>query len=170
MVQTLADRFSEYRSAIAVDYRGLSVVEITNLRRALKETNSIFFVSKNTLTKIAIQDTEWQDLTHFLTGPTAFAATSDSPVETVKILRAFIKEYPKITLKGGVVEGQTLDLDGLEALAKVLPREMLLAKLFGSMNAPISGFVRVLNGPLQGFMTVLNAIKDRKENDNTSNG
>jgi len=101
-------------------------------------------------------------LDSFLSGPTAMAISTTDAVAPAKILSEYAKKFEKLELKVGVVEGKIIDVDGIKALAELPSREVLIAKVLGSLNAPISGFVNVLNANITGLVVALNAIAEQK--------
>lgn len=163
VVEELKDKFTKASSAILVDYKGLNVQEVTELRTSFREAGVDYKVYKNTLTEIAAKEVGLEDLIPFLEGPTAIAFSEDDPVAPAKILTEAIRKYRKIEFKSGVVDGKVIDVDGIKALADLPSREELLAKLLGSMNAPIANLVGVLSGPVRALAYALNAIKEQKE-------
>ncbi len=163
VVQELKDKFSKSSSAILVDYMGLNVQEVTELRENFRKAGVDYKVYKNTLTEIAAKEIGLEGLIPFLEGPTAIAFSEDDPVAPAKILTDAIKKYRKIEFKAGVLDGKVIDVDGVKALAELPSREELIAKLLGSMNAPISNLVGVLSGPARALVYALNAIKEQKE-------
>lgn len=163
VVQELKEKFSDSSSAILVDYKGLNVQEVTELRNNFREANVHYKVYKNTLTEIAIKEMGLEELVPFLKGPTAIAFGEDDPVAPAKILTDAIKKYKKIEFKAGIVEGKVIDVDGIKELADLPSREELIAKILGSLNAPISNLVGVLGGTTRALVYALSAIKDQKE-------
>ena len=149
IVEELKDKFTKASSAILVDYKGLNVQEATELRSSFREAGVDYKVYKNTLTEIAVKEVGLEELIPFLEGPTAIAFSEDDPVAPAKILTEAIRKYRKIEFKTGVVDGKVIDVDGIKALADLPSREELLAKLLGSMNAPIANLVGVLTGPVR---------------------
>lgn len=162
-VQELKDKFSSSSSAILVDYKGLNVQEVTELRSAFRQAGVEYKVYKNTLTEIAAKDVGLEELIPFLSGPTAIAFSEHDPVAPAKILTDAIKKYNKIEFKVGVVDGKVIDVNGVKALAQLPSREELIAKMLGSMNAPITNLVGTLSGTVRGLVYTLNAIKEQKE-------
>ncbi len=163
VVQELKDRFSNSSSAILVDYKGLNVQEVTELRNTFRQAGIEYKVYKNTLTEIAAKELGLEGLIPFLEGPTAIAFSEHDPVAPAKILTDAIKKYRKIEFKVGVVDGKVIDVDGVKALADLPSREELIAKMLGSMNAPIANLVGVLSGVPRALVYALNAIKEQKE-------
>lgn len=163
IVEELKDRFSNSSSAILVDYRGLTVEEATELRKKFREAEVEYRVYKNTLTEIAAKELGYDELIPYLKGPTAIAFGIKDPVAPAKILSQAIKEFKKMEFKVGLVDGKVIDVDGIKALAELPSREELIAKMLGSMNAPIANLVGVLSGTIRALVYALNAIKEQKE-------
>lgn len=163
IVEELKDRFSNSSSAILVDYRGLTVEEATKLRKKFRESDAVYKVYKNTLTEIAVKELGYEELIPYLEGPTAIAFGVKDPVAPAKVLTEAIKDFKKMELKVGLVDGKIIDVNGIKALAELPSREELIAKMLGSMNAPISNLVGVLSGTIRSLVYALNAIKEQKE-------
>ena len=148
IVAEIKKKLAESSSAILVDYRGLTVEEVTELRREFRNNGVDYKVYKNTLTELAAKDLGLDELIPYLKGPTAIAFGIKDPVAPAKILTEHMKKLKKMEFKVGVVDGKVIDVDGVKALADLPSREELIAKMLGSMNAPISGLVHVLGGTL----------------------
>lgn len=161
-VEEIKDRFNRSVAAVLTDYRGLNVTDITELRRKLLEEDVEYKVVKNTLTRIALEDTDY-DLDEYLKGPTAIAFSEKDPVAPAKIISDFAKVHKELEIKGGVVEGKVVSQEVIDKLAKLPTREELLAKAVGSIQAPLQGIVGVLNAPMRDFVGVLHAIREEKE-------
>ncbi|MDI6703479.1 MAG: 50S ribosomal protein L10 [bacterium] len=168
-VKKLRDRFQLSRCAILTDFCGLSVREIGELRQRLREEGIDYKVVKNTLTYLAVKDTEFEGLSHYLFGPTAIAFSSKEEVLPAKILVRFSKEYKKPQIKGGVLNKEVIDKNRVMELANLPEREVLLSKLLIGMQAPLRIFVYNLNGLLQKLLYALNAIKEQKRRLTTNN-
>jgi large subunit ribosomal protein L10 len=164
VVKVISDKLKAAKSIVLADYRGLTVEQDTELRSALRKAEVEYKVFKNTLTSLALKENGLDGLKPYLSGPTAVAISDKDPVAPAKVLSAFAKKFDKLELKAGVVEGKIIDLDGIKALAELPPKEVLISKVLGSFNAPISGFVNVLNGNLRGLAVALNAIAEQKAN------
>jgi len=132
-------------SAVAVDYRGLTVAQDTELRKTLREAGVSYKVYKNTLIKRAAEGTDFAALDPHLEGPTAIAVSKDDATAPARILAEFAKKADKLEIKGGVVEGTYYDAKGMQVIATIPSREVLLGRLLGSMQSPITNFARVLN-------------------------
>jgi large subunit ribosomal protein L10 len=163
IVSQLSSDLKTANAAIFVDYKGLTVEEVTELRRQFREAGVDYRVVKNTLTKIALEDLGYNDLVSYMTGPTAVAISQNDPVAPAKVLSDFIKKHKKMEFKVGFVDGKLINVDEIKDLAELPPREVLMAKLLGSMNSPISSLVNVLQGNIRNLVYTLNAIKEKKE-------
>lgn len=161
-IAELADLFRASSAAVLTEYRGLTVTQLTALRRALGD-NATYAVVKNTLTKIAAQQAGVEGLDDDLKGPTAIAFVTGDPVEAAKGLRAFSREAPALVIKGGVLDGRPIDAAGISRLADLEPREVLLAKLAGAMKAPLSKAVYLANAPLAKAVRTIDALRDKRE-------
>jgi large subunit ribosomal protein L10 len=163
VVAELKERLSNSSSAIFVDYRGLTVEEATQLRKQLREAGVIYKVYKNTLIEIAARQLDMEGITPYLAGPTAIAFGVEDPVTPAKLLSESMNSLKKMEFKVGIVEGKIVDVEAIESLAKLPSKQELIAKMLGSINAPIANLVGVLSGPMRAFVYTLNAIKEKKE-------
>jgi len=162
-VRELKEKITAAKALVLADYRGLTVEQDTELRRALRKAGVEYRVVKNTLTRFAAKESGLEGLEPFLEGPTAIALSDTDPVAPAKVLSEYAKKYEKLELKVGVVEGKIVDVNGIKALADLPPKEVLIAKVLGGFNAPIAGLVNVLNGNIRGLVVALNAIREQKE-------
>jgi len=160
-VEEIKSNFTDSDIVLFVDYRGLNVELVTNLRLQLRQNDVVYKVYKNTLAKIALKENVSEDVHKVLEGPTAFAFSKD-PVSVSKVLTAFSKKNEELEIKGGVYQGNFLDLDQIKQLAVMPSREELLSKLVYILNAPVSGLVNVMSGPARKLVYALNAIKEQK--------
>ena len=135
-------------SVVLVDYRGLTVAQDTELRRVIRKENLIYKVYKNTMVNLAIEGTEWAELKQDLEGPTAVVISKEDATAAARVIADFAKDA-KITkslaLKSGIVEGKYYDQEGIKVIATIPSREVLLSRLLGSLQSPISNLARVLN-------------------------
>ena len=147
--QPIVDEISETikgaQSLVVVDYSGLTVAEDTQLRKKLREAGGSYKVYKNTLVNRAIAGTEFESLKDVLEGPNAFAVSADDATAPARVLAEFAKTAPNLEIKAGVVEGTFYDADGMKAISSIPSREVLLSKLLGSLQSPITNLARVLN-------------------------
>lgn len=162
IVQEIADKFKNAQATVVVDYRGLNVEEVTELRKKARENNIDYKVYKNSMMRFAAKEAGVEGLLDVLVGPTAVAFCESDPVAPAKLIADFAKDHKALEIKAGVVEGKVLDVKGVEDLAKLPPREVLVAKALGGLNAPIAGFANVLNANLTGLVRVLNGIAEKQ--------
>ncbi len=144
-------------TGVLVDYRGLTVEEDTKLRNNLREAGVKYFVVKNTLLRLAANQTGLEELDSILHGPTALAVSEDA-VAPAKVLADFAKENEKLEIKSGFMDGKVLSLDEIKQLAKTPSKEVLIAKIMGSLNSPISGLARLLNTIVEGGEEIADLI------------
>ncbi|HHT43415.1 MAG TPA: 50S ribosomal protein L10 [Firmicutes bacterium] len=163
MVQEIQERLSKAQGAVLADYRGLNADDMTQLRKEAREAGVEFKVLKNTLTILAAQALEMNDLVPFLAGPTAFAFGYDDPVAPAKILSEFAKKNKALEIKGGIVEGAVIGPEGVANLADLPSREVLLSMVMRGMQGPISGMVNVLQGNIRNLVYALEAVRKQKE-------
>jgi large subunit ribosomal protein L10 len=161
-VSEIKDRFARATAVILTDFRGLTVKEMQALRTKLRESGSELRVYKNTLAQIAMRELALPDLGELLDGPTAFLFTFGDPVASAKAVVDFAKDHKVLEVKGGFIDSVVTSAEGVAALASLPSREVLLAKLLGTMLNPIVGFARVLNGPVEAFARTVSAVADQK--------
>jgi len=163
LVAEIRGRLGGSTGVILADYRGLSVKELQQLRRSLRETGAEVKVYKNSLAIIAVTEAGLPGgLNEMLVGPSVFVFTGQDPVGPAKVMAAFAKGHPALEIKGGLVEGTLVDASGMAAVAALPSREELIAKMLSAMLNPMSGLVRVLNGPAGAFARVVQQIADQK--------
>lgn len=162
-VDAISEIISKAKVAIVSDYKGLTVAEITDLRRKLQQEKGDYTVIKNTLAKIAIKGTPFEPLEDFLTGSSALAVGFEDQVSPAKILTKFIKEKKKTEIKGGVLDGKALNANEVKELANIPSREELYAKMLGSMNSHATGLVMTVSGVARALVTAMDAIRKQKE-------
>ncbi len=144
VVAGIKDKFEKAQSAVLVDYRGLNVAEVTDLRNQLRKAGVEYAVLKNTMINLAVKDMGLDDMKAHLEGPTAVAFGYEDAVAPAKILSEYAKKTKKITIKCGVCDGAYIDEAGVQALANTPSREVLIAKIMGSMMSSVSKFVYAL--------------------------
>lgn len=162
-VELLKEELGRAKIIVLTDYRGLTVAQMNKLRRILQAEGVKYKVVKNTLTRIAAKELGIEDLNVYMQGPVAIAYGYDDPVTPVKLLVKFAKENDQLSLKGGLLEKQILDEQGLRRLSDLPSREVLLARTLGSFQAPLVGMLNVLQGNLRGLVYVLKAIKEKQQ-------
>ncbi len=163
-VADLVESFQESAGAVLTEYRGLTVKQLQDLRRALGE-NANYAVVKNTLTKIAAKEAGVEGFDDLLNGPTAIAFINGDLVEAAKGLRDFAKANPALVIKGGYVDGASMDAKEIAKLADLESREVLLGKLAGAMLASLSQAVYLLNAPLAQAARVVGALEAKAQQD-----
>lgn len=162
-VAALSEQMKNASSGVLVDYKGITVADDTKLRRDLRAAGVEYAVVKNTLLHFASQNIGFDALEPVLKGTTALATSATDPVAPAKILNAYAKKSNgKFAIKAGFVDGRVITPAEVDQLADLPPREVLLARLLGSLNSPITGLVTVLNGNIRGLAVVLNAIAEQK--------
>ncbi|MFQ5848282.1 MAG: 50S ribosomal protein L10 [Candidatus Methylomirabilales bacterium] len=162
-VARLKERLRETKQLILTDYRGLTVAQITELRRTLREHSAEYRVVKNSLTQRAAYELGIEDLAGYLQGPTAVAFASGDLVATAKVLTAFARKAPILQVKAALVDGRVLPREEILAVAELPPREVLVARLVGLMVAPLRGLTAVLSGSLRGVVVGLDQVRQKKE-------
>ncbi len=160
LIETLQSTLSEAASVVVTHQTGLTVAESSDLRGRMREAGAGFKVTKNRLTKIALQGTKYEDISDLFTGPTAIGTSAD-PVSAAKVLVNFAKENDKLTVIGGSLDGKVLDKAGVEALAKLPSLDELRAKLVGLLNAPATQVARVTQAPAAKLARVIQARADQ---------
>lgn len=145
IVDEIKGYVAEAKSAVLVDYRGLTVSQDTALRKELREAGVVYKVYKNTFMKRAFEGTDFAQLDQHLDGPSAIAFSMDDATAPARILNKAAKTMEALEFKGAVVEGTYYDVNGVKALALIPSREELISKLLGSLQSPITNMARVLN-------------------------
>lgn len=161
MVAELTDKLSRTQLALVADYRGLTVADITNLRKQLREVNAELVVAKNTLTLIAARSTGFAGLESLLSGPTAVTFAYGDIAKTAKVINDFNKGPKKLVVRGGMLGGALLGDQALDQVASLPSREQLLAQIVGGVNAPVAGVVGVINAAITNVLSVLQARIDQ---------
>jgi large subunit ribosomal protein L10 len=163
-VAELVENFQESTGAVLTEYRGLTVKQLQDLRRALGE-NADYAVVKNTLTQIAAKEAGVDGFDALLTGPTAIAFINGDVVEAAKGLRDFAKANPALVIKGGFLDGKAMDASEIAKMADLESREVLLAKIAGGMLASLSQAVYLLNAPLAQTARLAAALQEKAQQD-----
>lgn len=152
IVSEISTKLRESQSTVVVDYRGLNVTQVTELRKQLREAGVEFKVYKNKLAKRATAEVELTDLDEQLVGPTAIAFSIDDIIAPARIIHTFAKKHEKLEIKAGVLEGKVVSAEEVKALAELPSREGLLSMLLS-----------VLQAPMRNFALVTKAVAEQKE-------
>lgn len=152
IIDEIKAKLETAQSAVVIDYMGITVEQADAMRKKLREANVDYTVYKNTLMKRAIEGTAFAPLSDVLEGPSAIAISSEDATAPARTLNEIIKDYKKMEFKAGIVEGEFYDKAGIEQIAEIPSRDVLIAKFMGSIQSPVSKFVRTLQ-----------AIADEKE-------
>ena len=160
-VAEITERFQGSSAAVLTEYRGLTMSQLTQLRRSLG-SDTTYAVVKNTLTKRAAAEAGFPVADELLTGPTAIAFIKGDPVEAAKGLRDFSRTNPLLVIKGGVLEGKALSPAEIRQLADVEPREVLLAKLAGAMNGSLAKAAGLFQAPLSQVARLAAALQEKR--------
>ncbi len=164
IVAEIKEKFEKASSVVVVDYRGINVEQVTELRKQYRAADVEYAVLKNTMVKRAVDELGIEGLSEHLEGPNAFAFSYGDPVASAKVLCDFINKTKceHLEIKAGYVDGSALDVAGVKALAELPPKEVLVAKLMGSLNAPMTNFVGVLSATLRSLVYAIDAIRKQK--------
>lgn len=162
-VAAIREKLEKAQSVVFVDYRGLTVAEVTDLRNQFRAQNVEYQVLKNTLVRRAANDLGITGLDDILNGPTAVAFSMDNPSAAAKVLREFAAKTKKTEVKAGLLGTDVLDVNGVKALADLPSKEELIAKMMGSLNAPVTNFVGVLSALLRNVVYAVDAIRKKQE-------
>lgn len=161
-IEEIKEKINKAQSVVLVDYRGLNVEQLTDLRSKYREAGVEYKVYKNTMMRFAFKDSGLEDFNEFLKGPSAVAFGYEEPVQAAKVTSDFAKANNKLEIKAGIVDGKIIDVQGVKDLASLPSREVLIAQVLGGFNGPIQGFTNVLQGTIRSLAIVLNAIAEEK--------
>jgi len=159
-VAEITEQFRASNAAVLTEYRGLTVAQLTQLRKSIGG-NATYAVVKNTLTEIAAKEAGISAFEGKLSGPTAIAFVTGDPVETAKGLRDFAKTFPALVIKGGVLDGKSLSADEVKKLADLESREVLLSKMAGAMKASLNNAAYLFAAPLAQAVRAVDALRQK---------
>ncbi len=163
-VESIKKMFMENEGIIFTDHSGLKAQDAVNIRDKLIETDAYLKIIKNTLGLIAARDVFSDiDLEGILSGPTSIVIAEKDIVSTAKIVKEFSKELKALNIKAGILDNKFIDADSIEKIADLPSREVLLAQIAATMQAPISGLVNTLSGITRNLVMVLDAVRIKKE-------
>ena len=163
LVERLHKQLADAEISILVNYKGLDVESINQLRADLRKADVSMEVVKNTILRRASEETDSALLKDYYSGPNAIVTSADDPVAPAKILVSFAKDNDKLEIKAGTLNGALLDAAAIKQLSKMPSKDELLGKFVCTINQVPTSFVRVLNEVPRSFVSVLSAIKDQKE-------
>lgn len=163
VVSEIKDAIQNSKSVSIVEYRGLNVEEVSDLRNKYRAEGVSYKVFKNTMVKLALQELGYEGYEEYLTGPNGFVFSNDDMVAGPRVSADFAKANDKLVIKAGLLDGKVLNADEVKALAKLPTRDVLVAQVLGMLNAPIAGFANVLQGSIRKAVYALNAVKEKKE-------
>jgi large subunit ribosomal protein L10 len=161
-ISTFTEGIGQATNAFVLDFKGITVPQVTELRKQVRESGSEYVVIKNTLALIAVKDSPLQKLTNTFSGMTAIAYNTTDPVALAKVLTKFAKDVPTVQFKGALLAGQVVAAGEIQNIANLPSRDELLAKLLYLMQHPIRGLAVVLNGTIRNFAVVLDQIAKQK--------
>lgn len=154
-IEELKERLDGVKTVVLTEYRGLTVQQLSELRRQLRAVSAQYKVVKNRLAKIAVASTELEALTRHLSGPTGMIVSREDPVAVAKALQGFSRTNQALTVKVGIVEGRVLEAGGIKALADLPPRDALRGQLVGVIEGPLAQLVGLLTAPQRELVSVL---------------
>jgi len=163
IVDEIKGKLSSAKAAILTEFQGLSVAEITELRKLFREAGVDYKVYKNTLTRLAVSQLGVNGVDEYLVGTTALAFSEVDPVAPAKIAKNFSVRHQNFKIKAGILDKKLIGSDDVIALADIPSREVLLAMVLGAMQSPISGLLNVLQAPVRDFVRALQNLAEKKE-------
>ncbi len=161
MVDKYVSALSDAEAVLITEYRGLTVTDITRLRRQIEEAGATYLVVKNTLFKRALEQTGMPVPEDLFTGPVAVGIVSKDPAVASKAMTDFGATNDLLVIKGGLLGDRRMSKEQVTTLANLPPRDVLLSQVLAGLQSPITGLVRVLNGPIRGLVYVLQARSDQ---------
>ncbi len=163
MMEEITEELKQAELVVVTNYRGLNVQSINKLRGELRKEDCRYKITKNTMNRLACRKAGFDELESFFEGPVAIAYSNADPVAAARVFKDFAKENEALEIKGGMLSGQLLDPAAIKALGDIPAREVLLARVVGGFQAPISGLVGALHGNLRNLVYALDAVRQQKE-------
>jgi len=163
VINQINERFKSNPSVFVLEFKGLTVKELGNVRKDLRQTNSELKIVKNTLLKKAAEDTDAGQLSDLFVGSTAIAFCDEDSAATAKVFVKSAKEYELLNIKGGLLEGKIVTVDEIEKISKLPSRVELIAQFMGLLNSPMSNLLYSLQNMQTKFLHALEALKEKKE-------
>ncbi len=166
VVAEIKEKLDRAQAMILVDYMGINVEEVTELRNKCREAGVEYKVYKNNLVKLAAQGTDFEEISKDLVGPNAILFSYDDPASAAKLSKQAAESIAKLEVKSGIIEGVYFDVEGVNKIAEIPSRDELIAKFLGSISSEkfIGRFVRSINSPVANFTYLLSNIADQKSN------
>jgi len=162
-VSELTEQIGKASNAFLIDFKGITVPQVTELRKQVRQANSGYVVVKNTLALIALKDSPIINMKEQFTGPTAIAFNATDAVVLAKALTKFAKDVPAVSFKGALLNGQVVPASEIQNIANLPSREELVAKLLYMLQSPIRGLVTVLQANIRSLAVVLDQVAKQKE-------
>lgn len=163
ILEELKQKFQNAKGIVFAQYRGLSVENVQALRRGLRESNVDYKVAKKTLIRLAAKDMNYDIPNEVMEGPIGVAFGYDDEIVAAQKVQEFAKKFESLQVMGGFMGGKAITAEMVKQLASIPSRDVLLAKMMGSMLSPLTGFVGIGNGLVGGFVRVLNAYREQRE-------
>ena len=161
-VKDLSDKLGKAKAVYFTDYLGLDVVSITQLRKEFVMKDVEFTIAKNTLIKLAAKEAGMSGVDDFLTGPTAMAVSYEDPTNPAQVIKNFLKDFDKPSVKGMIFDGEIFASDQFDRVANLPSKEQLLSKLVGMLNSPMSKLSSTLGGSVSGLLGTLTQLESKK--------
>lgn len=162
LVATLQEKFQQAQVTLVANPVGLTVAEVTQLRRQLRAAGGEFKIAKNTLARLAVAETSYAPLTEMLEGPNALVFGYSDPVSVAKVLVKYAEDNKKLTIRGGVLAGKTMAAEAVADLAKLPSREVLIGQLLGLLQAPATQLLRTINEPGARLVRLMDKLRAAK--------
>ncbi len=166
IIEEVKDKINSAKLAILTDFQGMSVAEMTELRKLLRGANTDYKVYKNTLTRLAAEQLGINKIEKYLVGPTALVfGKSDDLVTPAKIIKDFSAKHQHLKIKGGILNKKVISPEDVVSLTNMPPKEILIAMVLGGLQAPVSKLLSVLQAPMREFIGVLKSLAEKREKD-----
>ncbi|MDC1145602.1 50S ribosomal protein L10 [Candidatus Marinimicrobia bacterium] len=162
-VKVLSDKLEKAKAVYFTDYLGLDVVSITQLRKEFVMKDVEFTIAKNTLIKLAAKEAGMSGIDDFLKGPTAMAVSYEDPTNPARVIKDFLKDFDKPSVKGMILDGEVFDANEFERIANLPSKDQLLSKLVGMLNSPMAKLSSTLGSPVSGLLGALEQLNSKKE-------
>ncbi len=170
IIEEVKDKINSAKLAILTDFQGMSVAEMTELRKLLRSANTDYKVYKNTLTRLAAEQLGINELEKYLVGPTALVfGKSDDLVTPAKIIKDFSARHQHLKIKAGILNKKVISPEDVVSLTSMPPKEVLIAMVLGGLQAPVSKLLSVLQAPMREFIGVLKSLAEKREKGSGAN-